>query len=180
MRRRSGYGWFELIIGILLVILGICTYANPGRMMTWLVVIYGVVAIVMGCLDIVFYVRASRFTGFGPMISLLSGILSIMAGASLLVYPQAGSLVLVMLIPIWFIAHCISRLSSLGIVRAVAGKGYYWFSLIVNILGIVLGILMICYPHLSFLSAGIIIGTYLVLLGVDSIIAGASRIGEKY
>ena len=29
MRRRSGYGWFELIIGIMLVVLGIFTFIRP-------------------------------------------------------------------------------------------------------------------------------------------------------
>ena len=30
MRRRSRYGWLELIEGILLILLGIYTLCNPG------------------------------------------------------------------------------------------------------------------------------------------------------
>ena len=34
MRRRSGYGWFELIIGIMLVVLGIFTFIRPESTLT--------------------------------------------------------------------------------------------------------------------------------------------------
>ena len=180
MRRRSGFGWFELVIGILLVILGLFTFIRPGSVLTGIVIAYGVIAVVTGIGDIVFFVKAERFTGFGPAVSLVSGILSIMAGVMLLVYPSAGKWVMVLLLPIWFIAHCISRLSNLRIIRITAGDFYYYVTLIVNIIGIVLGCMMIIWPALSLFSAGILIGTYLILLGIDSIVIAISNIGSKW
>ena len=44
--------------------------------------------------------------GFGPTISLISGILSVLAGMILLVHPAAGKWALALLLPMWFIAHC--------------------------------------------------------------------------
>ena len=180
MRRRSGFGWFELVIGILLVILGLFTFIRPGSVLTGIVIAYGVIAVVTGIGDIVFFVRAERFTGFGPAVSLVSGILSIMAGIMLLVYPSAGKWVMVLLLPIWFIAHCISRLSNLRIIRITAGDFYYYVTLIVNIIGIVLGCMMIIWPTLSLFSIGFLIGTYLILLGIDSIVIAVSDIGSKW
>ena len=180
MRKRSGYGWFELIIGIALVILGICTFIRPGGTLTGIVILYGIIAVATGISDIIFYVKTERYTGFGPVVSLISGIFSIMAGVMLLVYPAAGRWVMIMLIPLWFIAHCVSRLTHLSTVRVIAGTAYYWFALIVNIIGIILGCMMIVWPMLSLFSAGFLIGTYLVLLGVDSIVMGASKIGAGW
>ena len=77
MKRKSGFGWSELIVGILLTALGIVTFVQPEGTLTGAVVIYGVIVIVMGIEDIVVYTRLSRFTGFGPMLSLISGILSV-------------------------------------------------------------------------------------------------------
>ena len=68
------------------------------------------------------YVRVDKHLGFGPTVSLISGILSVMAGAMLLVYPNAGKWVLSLLFPIWFIAHCLSRLSHLNTIRFIAGN----------------------------------------------------------
>ena len=177
MRRRSGYGWFELIIGIMLVVLGIFTFIRPESTLTGIVILYGLVAVITGISDLIFYVRTERYTGFGPVVSLISGIFSIMAGVMLLVYPGAGRWVMVLLLPLWFIAHCVSRLTHLPFIRSTAGEFYYWFALIV---GIVLGIMMIVWPMLSLFSAGFLIGTYLILLGVDSIMVGASKIGSRW
>ncbi|HJD21664.1 MAG TPA: DUF308 domain-containing protein [Candidatus Gemmiger faecigallinarum] len=179
MRRRSGFGWLELVIGILLIILGVFTLVNPGFALSGLVALFGIIAIVMGVADIVLYVRVERFTGFGPIVSLISGILSVMSGIMLLVYPNAGRWVLSLLFPIWFIAHCISRLSQLNSIRFHAGNGMYYFTLIVNIIGLVLGILMVLRPLVSMLSIGYIVGFYLILLGVDSIALAASNIGSR-
>ena len=71
MKRRYNFGWSELVVGLLLILLGIFTFARPESMLTGAVVIYGIIAIAMGIEDIVIYVRMSRFTGFGPILSLI-------------------------------------------------------------------------------------------------------------
>ncbi len=179
MRRRSGYGWLELILGIALIILGILILRGPGLALTGVVIICGIVAIVMGVADILLYVRVERYTGFGPMVSLISGILSVMAGIMLLVYPSAGKWALSLLLPIWFIAHCISRLAHLHVIRSTAGSGMYYFTLIINILGLILGILMLLQPVLTVMTAGYLASFYLILLGIDSIVMGVSKMGSR-
>ena len=104
MRRKSGFGWLELILGILLVILGIFSMIKPNTALTGIVIVYGIAAIVIGISDIMMYVRVERYTGFGPMVSLIGGILSVMSGVMLFVYPNAGKWILSLLFPIWFIA----------------------------------------------------------------------------
>ena len=119
MRCRSKFGWMELMIGILLIVLGIFTFLWPGSALT-------------------------------------------------------------IFVPLWFIMHCISRLTHLGIIRYVAGSGYYYFSLILNIIGLVLGFLMLLQPALAFLSMGFVIGAYLILLGIDSLVLAFSDVGYKW
>ena len=84
------------------------------------------------------------------------------------------------MIPIWFIAHCISHLSHLNIIRITAGSSYYYFSLIINIIGLVLGFLMLIRPVIAVVSVGYIIGIYLILLGVDSIVRAVSDMGYRW
>lgn len=178
--KRSGYGWFELIIGILLIILGIATFFHPERTLTVIVIFCGILAMATGISDIVFYVKAARFTGFGPMLSLITGVFSIVVGSMLLMYPSAGTLTMLLLLPVWFIAHCISRLTHLSVVHAQAGTFYYYFSMVVNIIGIILGILMILRPVIAVYTSGIVLGFYLVLLGIDSIMTAVSKIGANW
>lgn len=178
MRRHSGFGWLELILGIVLILLGVLTFISPARMLGGVVVLYGIAAVVMGIADIVLYIQVERYTGFGPILALISGILSVMSGLMLVVYPRAGQLVMAMLFPIWFIAHCISRLMHLGTIRFASGDGMYYFTLIVNIIGLILGFLMILDPFVSLISIGYIVSLYLILLGIDSIVMAVSRMGR--
>ena len=103
-----------------------------------------------------------------------------MAGVMLLVYPNAGKLILSVLVPLWFLAHCISRLSNLNKIRFFAGEFPYYFTLILNVLGLVLGGLMILNPWISLLSVPLVIGIYLLLLGVDCLILAFSKLGTRY
>ena len=170
MKRKSGFGWSELIVGILLTALGIVTFVQPEGTLTG--------AIVMGIEDIVVYVRLSRFTGFGPMLSLISGILSVMCGIMLVANPNLGKWALTILLPVWFIAHCISGLTHTNLIRLIGNSFYYYFSLVLNILGLILGFLMIFSPVLSFVTIRVIsymIAGYLILFGIESIIAAFAR-----
>lgn len=180
MRKTSKTGWIELCMGIVILLLGIYSLFNPRSLLGWVVRIYGLLAIITGIADIIFYVKTTRYTGFAPMISLITGIISTMAGFMLFIYPGSGSLILVMLLPIWIIAHCISRLCHINEVRYMAGNFRYYFSLVINILGIVVGVIMIFSPAINFLAAGVIIGVSLIIIGVEFIANGIDDVKKKY
>lgn len=180
MRRHSGFGWLELVIGVLLIALGILTFAKPELVLTSMVFVYGISAVVMGISDIILYIQVERYTGFGPTLSLVSGILSVMAGVMLVVYPRTGVLVLTVLFPIWFIAHCISRLAHLNHIRFVAGNGIFYFTLIIHIIGLILGFLMLLSPVLTLTTIRYLAGIYLILLGIDSLVVAFSRMGKRF
>lgn len=177
MRRRSGFGWLELAIGIFLIVLGLWTFAEPERALTGLAVAFALAAIGMGVADIILFIQLERFMGLGPILSLAAGILSVMSGIMLLAYPKAGAMALTLLFPIWFMAHCISRLIHLGHVRLVAGRGIYYLLLAINIVGLILGFLMVLSPLFTLSAIRLFAGIYLVLLGIDSVIMAVSRMG---
>lgn len=179
MRNRSGFGWLELTEGILLIILGIFTFIRPNGMLTGIVVIYGIIAVIMGVADILFYIRVEQRTGFGPVVTLISGILSVMSGVMLLIFPSAGKLALSLLFPIWFCAHCISRLSHLHIIRRIAGNFYYYFTLILYVIGIIVGVVMLFFPMTSLLITGYAIGVYLILFGIDCLVMALGKPGSR-
>lgn len=180
MKRRSGFGWMELIAGIALVALGVLALVRPDWTLTGAVYAYGVAAVVMGIGDILLFIRVEHFTGFTPVLTLVAGILSVMSGVMLIGYPGAGIMILTVLFPIWFLAHCISRIGQLNRIRFVAGDGIFWFSLIVNIIGLILGCVMLFSPMLTMSTVSACAGVYLILLGVDAIVLAFSRVGRKF
>lgn len=179
MRRRSGYGRLELAIGIILILLGVLAFVKPDFALTTLVSAYGVAAAVMGVADILFYIQVEKYTGIAPVLSLIAGILSVMSGIMLIIYPKTGILVLTVLFPIWFIAHCISRLMQLNHIRYTAGHRVFCFVLVINIMGLILGFLMFLRPMFTLAALRCFAGLYLILLGIDAVIMAGSNMGSK-
>ena len=180
MRRRSCYGWLRLVIGVLLVVLGLYSFAHPMKALTGAVLLYGLAAVVVGVTDLVFYCKREQRIGVAPMAALVSGVLSVMTGLMLMLYPGAGDWAVLVLFPLWFLAHCVFRLIQLPYVRLRAGYGCYVAALVFNVIGLVLGFLMMLSPWLSFLSLNFVLGSYLILLGIDCIVEACSRIGGRW
>ena len=178
MNRRSSFGWLELLIGILMIVLGILVFVIPNLVMTSMVAFFGIAAIVMGVTDIILFIRVERYTGFGPILSLITGIISVMSGVALLIYPKLGAIILTVLFPIWFIAHCISRLTQVHHIRLIAGNNMYVFTLVVNIIGIILGFMMLLSPVFTLSAIRSFAGCYLILLGIEGILTAVSRMGK--
>ncbi len=168
----------ELIVSVLLVITGAITLTRPDSALEGATIVYGLLAIVMGVFDIVVYVKLESRTGFGPAASLVAGIISVLAGILILLYPVAGTVALVWLFPVWFICHCVSRLMNLGVTRAIAGSTYYYFSLVVNIIGLILGFMLLFDPFLSAFTMAFMVGFYLILLGIDGVVDSIARLSR--
>ena len=172
MRGRSGFGWSQFLMGVCLILLGLFTFLQPRSMFTGIAVLYGIAAVITGICDIVIYIKAERFTGFGPAVSLISGILSIMTGIA--------ERIVSLLFPLWFITHCISRLAHVGVIRLMGGSFYYYFSLIVNTLGLVLGFMMLFQPFLALFTVGYLVAFLLLAFGVDCILMAFTDMGSRW
>lgn len=179
MKRRSGFGWFELLEGILLIGLGVYSLFKPMQSLMGLMIFYGVGAVASGVGDIILYCRLEKYMGFGPTVSLISGVVSLLVGIVLMLHPGAGSWAALVLFPLWLLCRCIGRMAHLSYARPYMGRGYFTFALIVNILGLILGVLMLIYPRLSLISLNLILAFVLLLTGVDTLVEALSRVGAK-
>ena len=47
-------------------------------------------------------------------------------------------------------------------------------------IGLVVGVLMIFWPQIALFSVGFLIGTYLIILGVDSVVSACSKLGKDW
>lgn len=179
MKNRSVFGWLELAIGILLIGLGIYSFFEPMDILMGLVFLYGLAALATGIGDIVFYCRMDRHLGFGP--TPFSGIgHSQRYGRFCACHSsQRGELGRGIVVPP--VVHCPLHL-PFG--PAAFGPLYcrtrvLCFSLIVNILGLLLGFAMLFSPQLSMTSLNIIMAVYLLLLGIDCLTEAFTNIGAQ-
>ena len=156
MKYEHRYLFVEILEGVLLVMLGVATMLRTEQ--------------VLDSLTLIFYIRLERHTGFRPAVSLVSSILSIMLGCALIAHPNVGTGIMLIIFPIFIIAHCIARLTHLNIVRYVAGEVSFWLTLISNAVGLILGVILLFDPALSAAALGVILGVDLILLGIEAVV----------
>lgn len=112
--RSAGHGlgdlWMIVVLGLVAIACGIIAVVWPAITALALVLIMGINAFITGILDIAVAIR-HRDTVRHTWLMVLAGIVSIVFGVGVLVFPGAGALALVWLVSIYAIASGILLLA---------------------------------------------------------------------
>lgn len=96
-------------------------------------------------------------------IPLVKGILAVIAAVAALVWSQQTMTALVVIVGIYAIVDSIMTLLNARALHGMAGTGFMWLW---GIVGIVVGIVLIVHPGFSLKAIAILLGVWLVLLGI--------------
>lgn len=99
-RRANDDWWLPLLLGLVSIGAGVVALVNPALTALALVLVMGANALVTGVLEIVAAVRLRKVIE-GEWMMAVSGIVSIVFGALVFMYPGAGALALVWLISLY-------------------------------------------------------------------------------
>ncbi|MFV0396227.1 MAG: HdeD family acid-resistance protein [Coprobacillaceae bacterium] len=170
MKKCHIYNILHMIVGSIFIFLGILSFLSPAKTMTTHSYIYGAVMLIMGGLEITFYILRGYKSLFFPASLLTIGTLEIVLGMLLISNIWIGEWAITFLFPAWFIILCISRITNLKWIKSYVGDGEYWLSLTINLLGIVVGTIMFLNPIIPLISMSIIISAFLIMIGVEMIV----------
>ncbi|MDD2213759.1 MAG: DUF308 domain-containing protein [Oscillospiraceae bacterium] len=159
----------ESIFAVLFIGLAILTWAFPGRALESLAVFYGAAALLSGLVDLLLYLWTRQKSPWFAVGTLLPATISVIAGILLVSWPQAAAKALAIVFAIGFIAHSIAKLSGLSALRRYVHRPAYYLSLIMNLSGLGLGIVLLFSPYLSALLLNTFIGLALLALGLSSL-----------
>ncbi len=158
--QKSKFSWGYLIAGILFIVMAFLAFFNTAASIEAIAYLFGIMAIVSGVMLIV-----SRTGAWG----IVGGILAILAGIFILFNIFWTITALPFIFAVWFIAGSIYNLITISTMRQY-GTGYFVFSIIVNILCLLLGVGLLFNPFAAFLTMSIILGAYFLLLGIQCIV----------
>lgn len=168
---------FTIILGVIMALCGvscmctpIMTFLEAGYFLVILLFVYGIAGIV----------RAIMRKEYG--MPFFFGILSVILGVVIMAVPGLKLMtdgMLIYMMAAWFLVQgIVNILVSLKQKKAAEGKGWIW-TLILGILGVLLGIYSLVHPMLLAFTFGILVGIYFIESGISLIAMAAAVPSEE-
>ena len=171
---KGGFGWLELLVGVLFLIGASMAFRNPVAFLFLFITFIAVAAIIRGITSIARYFKFRDIPGYKKPLLLLRGIVDIIVGIIFFASPKTGIVAFTMLFSVWFMLS-----SAMGIIMMIrnkkTGKSHSIFHLITNIAGVAAGIFLLINPVTALLSIPVVIGIYMIFLGVDYFMLAFNR-----
>ena len=162
--------WIWAVIrGVIAVIFGIIAISSPITTAIVLATVIGVFAIVDGIIDLVDAIRHRGTSGVGLRVFL--GVISLLFGLIILVWPGKTIGFMVILIAIWSIAiGALQIIANVGI-RKEAPGAWVWGA-ISGALGLVFGILVLFNLGIGLVTLIWMLGIWAIVFGLALIVLG--------
>lgn len=156
----SKYWWLLAVIGVLTTIVGFVALIYPGPTLLVVGLLFGVWLLIWGAFAIY---RGVAFAGSAGwrVLSVIIGVLGVLAGIVLIVRPGQSVLTLVLVIGIWWIITGV-----LEFIQGVAVKEYRWTNIILGLIGAVAGIIILAWPGIGLVVLVFIVGFTLIFRGI--------------
>ncbi len=159
--------WATVLRGLLAIGVGILAWTRPEIFWASLVLVFGVYAVVDGVFAIVATItgetrdRASH---------LLEGVLGIVVGVIVFLYPDQAGRAIVLVIGIWAVATgVVEMVSAVRLRQEIADE---WLLGLGGLLSVILGVILIVRPEFSRVTTTYVLGTYGLIFGVILVMLG--------
>ncbi|MGX6961309.1 HdeD family acid-resistance protein [Vagococcus xieshaowenii] len=170
MNETKKFNWGYLIIGVLFLVVSFMSLNNPETNLLAIVMYVGFGAVAKGCFELFNRKTIPSLTGVGTNLPIWVGIIDIVIGCLMLFNLGISLAILPYVFACWFLVDSIHDLLFANVYKDI-NPPMYWFSIISNILGIILGILLLFNPITSAFTLAFLVGAYFMITGVTYIVA---------
>lgn len=154
--------WSIALRGLAAIAFGILTLIAPGVTLAFLVIVWGVYAIVDGCANLFLALRGATSGHSWGWLATEGGI-SLFAGVLTLIWPGVTAIALLIVIGSWAILTGLAELAaSVRLRKLITGE---WLLATSGVLSVLFGILMFVSPRRGALALAWLIGVYALFFG---------------
>ena len=159
--------WATVLRGLLAIGVGILAWSRPDVFWASLVVVFGVYAIVDGTFAIV---AATQGEKRDRAFHLFEGILGVVVGILVFLYPDQAGTAIVLVIGLWaVVSGVVEMVSAVRLRREIADE---WLLGLGGILSIILGAVLILRPQFGQVTTTYVLGTYGLVFGLVLVVLG--------
>ena len=162
--------WIWAVVrGVLAIAFGIVAFVAPITTAIVLAIVIGVFAVVDGIVDLIDAIRHRGSAGVGLRVFL--GVVSLLFGIIVLVWPGKTLAFMVILIALWSIVIGVLQIiANIGI-RKESGSAWIW-GVVSGALGVVFGILVLVWPGIGLVTLVWLIGIWAIVFGIALLVLG--------
>ena len=165
----SRWWWTFILRGVLAILFGIVAFISPPATIAVLVLLFGAWALVDGVFDIVAALQ-HRTMDRSWWLTILEGVVGIIAGVLALAFPDIAAASLLLLIAAWsIVTGVIEVILAIRLREQITGE--LWLA-IAGLLSIAFGVLLFLLPAPGALSIVWIIGAFALAVGLAIIALG--------
>ena len=165
----SRWWWTFILRGVLAILFGIVAFISPPATIAVLVLLFGAWALVDGVFDIVAALQ-HRTMDRSWWLTILEGVVGIIAGVLALAFPDIAAASLLLLIAAWsIVTGVIEVILAIRLREQITGE--LWLA-IAGLLSIAFGVRLFLFPAAGALTIVWIIGAFAIAFGIAMIALG--------
>jgi uncharacterized membrane protein HdeD (DUF308 family) len=153
----------RIAIGILSIVVGILVITRPVNTLVFVAILFGVQLVVLGIVRIALAISVADLPRWLKILSVVLGILTIIAGVFCFIRPQASLVILAILLAAGWIADGVADLAR-GFTGQRSG-GERTYLIVLGVVSIVAGLVVAIFPGPSLVLLTQIAGGALLLIG---------------
>ncbi len=166
---HEGFQWGSLLLGILYLILAFFAFNNPMVSIVSVAYIFAFGAILVGLYEIFVRRKMRQHAGLNSGFVIAVGVIDILIGVFFLFNISAAIVAMPFVFAVWLIVDSLGAIFTASPIREYS-TAQYWFTIIVGILGVVIGFMLIFNPLSSFIAIATLLGVYFMLFGILHIV----------
>ena len=161
--------WTFILRGLLAIAFGVLAFFAPGLGIAVLVGVFAAWALIDGAANLVAGIR-SRGQDRSWWLSILEGIVGLVAGVIALVFPVYAAGALVLIIAVWaIITGVFEIMAAIRLREQISGE--FWLGL-AGLASILWGVVLFLFPGAGALSLVWLIGGFAIAFGVFLVVLG--------
>ena len=154
--------WLILLRGAAAVFFGMAALLLPEITLVTLVILFGVYVLLDGVFSLVTALRKEGRQANGWVV-LVEGLIGLVVGIAVLVWPEITALILIFLAAGWAIATGILEIvAAVSLRKEIQGE---WFLVLSGLASLVIGVILFLQPGAGMVAVSWLIGIYALIFG---------------